>query len=191
MRQPYPELNSRREEIAQIVLAEEKSFRHTLSTSEELFKNKFSEFLNKPDPDEAGNIVFLLHDTYGIPVELTRQWLDNQKIDFSQKTFQQAMDRQKTRSQSGSAMKGDVFGAKSLDINIKASRFTGYSQNSTEAKILAIFKDGKVVSEVSSGDKLQIALDQTPFYAQSGGQIGDSGELINGGNVFEVLDTQE
>ncbi len=178
MRKPYPELTDQREEIAQIVLAEEKNFINTLGTSEELFRSKFTEVIDKPNPEAVGNIAFLMHDTYGIPLELTRQWLDKHKISFSQKAFTQAMQEQKERSKSGSVMKGDVFSAKGLGIKVKESKFVGYKENSCQASILAILKDGK-----------EIILDQTPFYAESGGQLGDTGKLINGKNVFEVLNT--
>ncbi|MFH1281431.1 MAG: alanine--tRNA ligase, partial [Candidatus Omnitrophota bacterium] len=191
MHKPYPELTSQRENIAQIILAEEKNFIDALGSSEELFKSKFAEFTEKPDSRLAGNTAFLLYDTYGIPLDLTKAWLDKHKIIFSQEAFHQAMDEQKARSKLGSAMKGDVFGAKGLNIKVKESEFTGYKDNSTEAKILAILKDGQEVVEVSPVDKLQIVLDKTPFYAESGGQIGDTGELINGKNVFEVLDTKK
>ncbi|MCX5698149.1 MAG: alanine--tRNA ligase [Candidatus Omnitrophica bacterium] len=191
MRKAYPELTNRQEDIAQMVLAEEKNFINTLGASEELFKSKFTEFIENPNPETVGNIVFLLHDTYGIPVELTGQWLDKHKISFSEKAFQQAMGQQKARSKLGSAMQGDVFSAKGLDIKVKDTKFTGYQENSTESKILAILKDAKEVTEVLAGDNLQIVLDQTPFYAESGGQVGDTGELINGRNVFEVRDTQK
>ncbi|MCX5693646.1 MAG: alanine--tRNA ligase [Candidatus Omnitrophica bacterium] len=191
MYKPYPELTKRREEIAQIILSEEKSFICVLGSSEELFKDKFSEFMTKPYPKAVGKIAFLLHDTYGIPLELTRQWLDKQGISFSQDAFEQAMEEQKARSKAGSAMKGDVFGSKGLKIKVKASKFIGYQDNSSEASILVILKEGKEVSEISSGDNLQIVLDQTPFYAESGGQVGDIGKLINGKNLFEVTDTQK
>ncbi|MFH1249744.1 MAG: alanine--tRNA ligase-related protein [bacterium] len=179
MREPYPELTGQREEIAGIVLAEEKNFINTLSSSEELFKNKFAGFTDKPNPETVGNIAFLLHDTYGIPLELTRQWLDKHKINFSQKAFEQAMEQQKARSKSGSAMKGDVFSAKSLGLKLKETKFVGYKENSVEANVLAILKDGAIV------------LDQTPFYAESGGQVGDTGKLVSGKNIFEVSDTQK
>ncbi len=177
MAKPYPDLTKQREEIAQIVLAEEKSFIHTLSSSEELFKSKFSEFIKNPNAQAVGNSTFLLHDTYGIPLELTKEWLDKNKITFSQKAFQQAMEEQKARSKSASAMKGDVFN-KGLDIKVKESKFIGYRQNSAKAKILAVLEDS-------------IILDKTPFYAESGGQVGDTGELVSGKNIFEVLDTKK
>jgi len=189
MRKPYPELVNRREEIAQIVLTEEKNFIHTLGSSEELFKSKFTEFIEKPNPEIVGGKAFILYDTYGIPLELTRQWLDKHRISFSQKAFEQAMEEQKARSKLGSAMKGDVFSAKGLNIKVKDSKFIGYKENSCQANILAILKDGKEIDEALTGDSLEVVLDQTPFYAESGGQVGDTGKLINGKNVFEVLNT--
>ena len=186
MHKPYPELTARQEEIAQRVLIEEKNFIHTLSSSEELFENKFAGFIQNPNPETVGNIAFLLHDTYGIPLELTRQWLDKQRISFSLKAFQKAMEEQKARSKLGSAMKGDVFGVKGLDIKVKDSKFVGYKENSTEAIILAILKDESEINLVR-----RIVLDRTPFYAECGGQLGDTGKLISGKNVFEVLDTRK
>ncbi len=191
MQKPYPELINRHEEIAQIVLAEERNFIYALGSSEELFKDKFTEFIKKSNPAVVGNLAFLLHDTYGIPLELTKEWLNKHEISFSEIAFIQAMEEQKVRSKLGSVMKGDVFGAKSLVIKVKESKFVGYQASSAQAKLLAILKDGKEVSDFSSGDTLQMILDQTPFYAESGGQVGDTGKLINGKNVFEVLSTQK
>ncbi|MFA4989895.1 MAG: alanine--tRNA ligase [Candidatus Omnitrophota bacterium] len=179
MRKPYPELMNQREEIAQIILAEEKNFIQGLGSSEELFKSKFTKFIDKPNAETVGNMAFLLHDTYGIPFELTCQWLEKHKVSFSKKAFEQAMEEQRARSKSNSAMKGDVFGAKGLDIKLKESKFVGYQDNSVKAEILAILKDGEII------------LDQTPFYAESGGQVGDTGKLVSGKNVFEVSDTQK
>ncbi|MFA5063235.1 MAG: alanine--tRNA ligase [Candidatus Omnitrophota bacterium] len=180
MRVPYPDLKEKQENIALVILNEEKNFINVLGSSEELFKSKFDAFIEKPDSETVGNVAFMLHDTYGIPLELTCQWLDKHRVCFSKKAFEEAMEEQRARSKSGSAMKGDVFDAKGLGLKLDATKFTGYKENSTEAKILAILKDGA-----------EVVLDQTPFYAESGGQVGDTGKLVNGNNVFEVLDTQK
>ena len=179
MRVPYPDLKDRQENIALVILNEENNFIHTLDSSNDLFKDKFNALDKKQDPEKAGRIAFQLHDTYGVPLELTKSWLDSQGIKFSQQAFDQELKEQKDRSRQQSAMKGDVFGAKGLDIKVKDSKFVGYKENSVKAEILAIVKDGEVV------------LDQTPFYAESGGQAGDTGKFTNGKNVFEVLDTQK
>jgi len=190
MHKPYPDLKNRQEDIAQIILAEENNFINTLGSSEELFRSKLDNSKIRANPEVVGNIAFILHDTYGIPLELTLEWLKRNKISFSQVAFDKAMEEQKTRSKSGSTMKGDVFGAKALEIKVKETKFLGYQDNLAEAKILVILKDGKEAEDVSSGEKVQIILDQTPFYAESGGQIGDTGELTSAKNVFEVLDTK-
>ena len=181
MRKPYPELTAQREEIAQIILTEEKNFIHTLSLSEELFKNKFTEFIQKPNPETVGNIVFLLHDTYGIPLELTRQWLDEQKISFSLEAFQQAMDEQKARSKSGSAMKGDVFSVSKRAVDdLPKTQFLGYDQFEIKAKVI------KVMQNLEHQDLMEVVLDKTVFYAESGGQVHDLGTLTVGENIFSV-----
>ncbi|MBP7836059.1 MAG: alanine--tRNA ligase [Candidatus Omnitrophica bacterium] len=179
MRVPYPDLKDRQENIALVILNEENNFIRTLDSSNDLFKDKFNRLKEKQDPEKAGKIAFQLHDTYGVPLELTKSWLDSQGIQFSRQAFDQELKGQKDRSRQQSAMKGDVFGAKGLDIKLKESKFVGYQDNSVKAEILAILKDGEII------------LDQTPFYAESGGQVGDTGKLINGENIFEVSDTQK
>jgi len=191
MSDPYPELVSRREDIAQIILTEEKNFINGIGSSQELFQSKFTAFKDNPDPEKVGGIVFMLHDTYGIPLELTKEWLDKQKISFSKKAFQQAMEEQKMRSKAGSAMKGDVFGAKGLNIKVEDSKFIGYKQITSESLILAILKDDQEVNQVQVEEDAQIVLDQTPFYAESGGQLGDQGRIVAGINIFEVSDTRK
>lgn len=186
MRKPYPELINQREEIAQIVLAEEKNFIYVLSSSGELFKNKFTEFKEKPNPEAVGSAAFLLHDTYGIPLELTKEWLDKQKIDFSQQAFEIAMEEQKSRSKIGSAMQGDVFGAPKLAVaGLPKTQFLGYDQLETKAKVI------KVIMDLDHPDRMGVILDKTVFYAESGGQVGDIGVLSIGANVFSVIDVQK
>jgi len=184
MRQPYPELINRREEIAQIVLAEEHNFINTLAASDELFKDKFAGFRENPDPENVGTIAFLLHDTYGIPLELTVQWLDKQGIGFSQKAFSEAMQEQKARSKSGSAMKGDVFSVPARAVEgLEKTQFLGYDQFETKAKVLRFM--GKADNEDTTLS--EVVLDKTVFYAESGGQVHDVGTLTVGGKIFDVI----
>ena len=189
MRKPYPELINQREEIAQIVLAEEKNFIHGLGSSEELFKSKFTEFIDKPNAETVGNMAFLLHDTYGIPFELTCQWLEKHKVSFSKKAFEQAMEEQRARSKLGSAMKGDVFSVKELNLKVKETEFLGYKEFKCEAKILKIIKNNKLVEMASVGETVEIILDKTVFYPESGGQVGDTGKIIKGEGIFRVENT--
>ncbi|MBU0547677.1 MAG: alanine--tRNA ligase [Candidatus Omnitrophica bacterium] len=191
MKNIYPDLKNQEISISGMIYAEEDNFLKTLATSDGLLNDKFSGFINKPDPEGAGKTVFYLYDTCGIPLELILDWLKEHKIDYSIDVFNRELGQQKARSKSQSSMKGDVFDAKGLGLKIAETKFVGYKESSCQANILAILKDGKEASEILAGDSLQIVLDQTPFYAESGGQVGDTGKLINRKNVFEVLNTQK
>jgi len=181
MQRPYPELKSRKENIAEIILAEEKGFISTLDSSSSLFEEKFANLFRKPDPEKAGKIAFQLYDTYGIPLELTRDWLDKQGIKISQEAFEQELKQQKDRSKFQSGMKGDVFGIKDLHSDIKETKFLGYQEDVVKAKVIRIIQDNQEV---------KIILDKTPFYAEAGGQVGDMGVISKGKSVFEVTDAR-
>jgi len=188
MKRPYPELDSRKENIAEIILAEEKNFVATLDSSSELFQK--ANFLNL-GPIETAHKAFQLYDTYGIPLELTKDWLGKHSIKFSQEAFDKRMEEQKSRSKLESAMKGDVFSLKDIDLKVKETKFLGYKDYEAKAKVLKIIKDNSLIKKIVEADAAEIILDQTPFYPESGGQVGDKGELIKGKNIFEVLDTKK
>jgi len=191
MKRPYPELVSRREDISEVVLAEEKNFILTLNSSEDLLKEKFGELLKTDSEQISGVIAFQLYDTYGIPLELAKDWLDRHNLKFSQEVFDKELEEQKKRSKLTSSMKGEVFSALDLKLNVPATKFLGYKNYSSCAKILKIIKNDQDTKKIAKGDQARIILDQTSFYAESGGQLGDKGVLIKGKNVFEVLDTQK
>ncbi|MDD4953646.1 MAG: alanine--tRNA ligase [Candidatus Omnitrophica bacterium] len=191
MQEFYPHLAERKENISQIILAEEKSFISTLNSSAILFEEKFSALAQKQDPDMAGKITFELYDTYGIPAELTREWLKERKIKISEEAFSRELSLQKNRSKSQSAMKGDVFSSGSADYGVKETKFSGYDGCQVKAKIIKIIKDGAEVKKAGKSDKVSIILDKTAFYAESGGQVGDSGELVRGKSIFAVTDTRK
>ncbi len=192
MRSPYPELSRRKEDIAQIILNEEKIFLSTINSSATLLKEKFSGLQGKDNPELAGKIAFQLYDTYGIPLELTKDWLKKNKLEFSQESFDRQLGEQKIRSQARSAMKGDVFDLKALHLEIKKTKFSGYKQDTVSgAKILKLLKDNAPEKKISQGESAAIILDQTVFYPESGGQVGDHGEITKGKNVFVIEDTQK
>jgi len=198
MHTPYPDLKERQEDIAQVILNEEANFINTLKLSSSLVDSELekikTELYNDPKRGDftiasattsgtLGNICFKLYDTNGIPPEITKDELEKRHIKFDdhlEMAYQKELNKQKDLSKSFSRMKGDVFDAKGLGLNLNETRFVGYGEDSCQAEILAILKEGK-----------EFILDQTPFYAESGGQVGDTGKLINGKNVFEVLNTQK
>ena len=183
MEEPYPELAKRREDIAQVILAEEKNFNVTLNASAKIMKERFAPLFKKPDPELAGRIVFQLYDTYGIPFELSKDWLKIQGLQFSQSAFDSDLETQKMRSKGKSAMKGDVFSLTGPALTLPATKFSGYKRCEEKAKLLAIVKEG--------GDETVIVLDKTPFYAESGGQVGDVGVITKGKKTFEVTHTKK
>jgi len=191
MKVPYPELMQRRENIAQIILAEEKGFISTLESSNALFKDKFKALAQKQNPERAGMIAFELYDTYGIPLELTEEWARFNGITISPHKFNQALEEQKNRSKAQSTMKGDVFDIKELHLAGKKTSFLGFAKYETRAKIIKIVKDNTPVKKITQGDEAKIILDKTVFYPESGGQVGDTGELIKGKSIFQVTDTQK
>ena len=190
MKKPYPDLEARKENIAQVILAEEKSFISSLNASDTLFKDRFSELSKRQDPVLAGEIAFHLYDTHGIPLELTKGWLDRHAIKISEEAFNKQLNVQKARSKLQSTMKGDVFATSGLHLSLAESKFLGYKEFSAKSKLVKIIKDGAPL-KISKGDEAVIILDKTCFYAEAGGQVGDTGEILKGKNIFEVLDTQK
>ncbi|MDO8662832.1 MAG: alanine--tRNA ligase [Candidatus Omnitrophota bacterium] len=196
MRVPYPELIEKQENIAQIILSEEKKFISTLNDAPKIIKTVFASYNHSAGKAESvqvelGKTAFELYDTYGIPFELTQDWASKSGIKISIDVFNKEMLAQKTRSKLQSSMKGDVFNTKGLELKLKETKFVGYKDYSAKAKILAILKDNSEVKKAAQGDAIQIILDQTPFYAEGGGQVGDVGVIIKGKNIFEVLDTRK
>ncbi len=198
MKKPYPELVKSREDIADIILSEENNFINTLDSSEALVIGKSPEGLdwwNLTDYESMGKQAFLLYDTHGIPLEITKSILKKNNIPFSSKSqeaFERELNLQKGRSKSGSAMKGDVFSVKELQLkNVQPTVFTGYESFSGQAKIVKILQDSGESDRIVEGQAGTIILDSTPFYAESGGQVGDSGTILADGNIFEATDTHK
>lgn len=204
MQAPYPELISRREDIAQIILKEEENYINLLETSDPLMEQHLRSIVDayKKNPEQQkvamsvqlASKAFFLYDTLGIPADVPVKWAGKQGVrpdtEVYDKEFNEKLAEQKKRSRQSSTLKGDVFDIKELHLDIKESRFLGYTDSESESVILKIIKAGAEVDSISTGDEAQIILDKTPFYAESGGQVGDSGELIHGSDVFEVADTK-
>jgi alanyl-tRNA synthetase len=187
----YPSIQERKENISEIILAEEKNFILTLNSSDILFKERFQEFLHKQDAEEVGKVAFQFYDTYGVPLELTRNWLEKHNIEFSQESFEKELEVQKNRSKLKSEMKGDIFDAERLIQGVKETGFLGYQDYSVKSKIIKIIKDNVSAEKINKTDTATIILEGTVFYPESGGQIGDSGELLKGKSIFEVRDTKK
>ncbi|MGD9015218.1 MAG: alanine--tRNA ligase, partial [Candidatus Omnitrophota bacterium] len=184
MQQPYPELKSQQEDIAKVILAEENSFISILKSAPELRKRILEEVKERKKTYEEA--VFVLYDTYGVPVESTTQALAAEGINLDPDKINRLMNSQKERSKAASSMKGDVFGVNQLPVRVKDTYFLGYNKDKTQARVLTILKENYEVKEISAGEEAGLILDTTVFYPESGGQVADVGEIKKGKGVFLV-----
>lgn len=185
MGQAYPELIAQQDRIAQVLKQEEERFSLTL---EHGIKILDAALANLPENGQLdGQTLFTLYDTYGFPVDLTADICRERHIDIDLPGFETAMTRQ--RDQARAAGKFKV--AEGLQYSGEDTLFQGYDHLQTQAKVVALYIDGSAVNSVSAGQEAIVVLDTTPFYAESGGQVGDRGFLSNNAMRFQVADTQK
>ncbi|MBK1735741.1 alanine--tRNA ligase [Halorhodospira abdelmalekii] len=182
MGEAYPELPRRREFIEKILHQEERRFRETLEDGLELL----DDYLSRTDRDCIdGEVVFKLYDTHGFPVDLTADIARERQLQVDYAGFEARMAEQRERARAASR-----FGsAREAVVDAGESRFTGYETLADQGQIISLYRDGTSVQRLSAGEEGMIVLDQTPFYAESGGQVGDRGELLAAGVRFVVTDT--
>ena len=158
-------------------------------------KKPFAEALNTYLMDNIANSklviggehIFKLYDTYGFPYDLTADMARELGIELDEAGFEREMEAQRTRARAAQSFKANA----QLPYEGQDTEFKGYSERQTESKVLALYKDGEPVNELNEGDEGAIVIDFTPFYAESGGQVGDVGYIFAGENRFEVHDTQK
>ncbi len=184
MGQAYPELIEKKALIAQSLLQEEEQFAKTLARGMKILEEALPE-IKEVIP---GRLVFTLYDTYGFPVDLTNDIARERGLSLDMDGYEVAMQEQQALSKEGDQFKVDY--TKSIRTE-GVTDFSGYDHSSSEATISAIFKDGQAVDTLNEGEEGVIVLAKTPFYAESGGQVADSGELVKAGVIFEVLDCQK
>ena len=183
MGQAYPELVAAKERVAAVLKQEEERFAETLENGMGVLEIA----MKSEDKMLDGETVFKLYDTFGFPLDLTADVARERgyTVDFA--GFQNAMQMQRERARAASkfTMQSGV------EFSGQATAFHGYDALHLEGHILAIYKEGAQVTSIEAGDTAVIVLDRTPFYAESGGQVGDSGELVSGAGIFVVEDTQK
>ena len=182
----YPELVKNREHVAKVLLKEEQRFAETLEHGLKILKDVIDSMEGKLIDGET---VFKLYDTYGFPVDLTADVAREQGLEIDHAGFDNAMAQQKQRARAASqfAVGGDSL----LLDDIGETTFKGYDDSSVSAQILRMLCDGQDVAEIQPGDEAMVILDNTPFYAESGGQIGDSGIIETDSARFVVSDTRK
>ncbi|HEZ1513106.1 TPA: alanine--tRNA ligase [Neisseria meningitidis] len=134
-----------------------------------------------------GEIIFKLYDTYGFPYDLTADICRERNIELDEAGFEREMEAQRARARAAQSFKANA----QLPYDGQDTEFKGYSERQTESKVLSLYKDGEQVNELNEGDSGAVVIDFTPFYAESGGQVGDVGYIFSGENRFEVRDTQK
>jgi alanyl-tRNA synthetase len=192
MGQAYPELVRAESLIEETLRLEETRFRKTLERGLTILDEKSSS-LKKGDMFD-GDTAFTLYDTYGFPLDLTQDALRNRGISVDIASFTDAMDRQRAKARAAWAGSGDTASETiwfPLREKLGATEFLGYETESAEGVVAALVKDGKEVESLKLGESGAIILNQTPFYAESGGQVGDTGLMTGEGLRFRVTDTQK
>ena len=179
----YPELKEKQVQIEEALKNEESRFAQTLETGMALLENALAKGSKKLD----GEIIFKLYDTYGFPYDLTADICRERNIELDETGFEREMEAQRARARAAQSFKANA----QLPYEGQDTEFKGYSERQTESKVLALYKDGEQVNELNEGDEGAIVIDFTPFYAESGGQVGDVGYIFAGENRFEVRDTQK
>ena len=183
MGEAYPELLKLQAQIEKVLLTEEEQFAKTLDQGMRILEQDLSNLSGKQIP---GDTIFKLYDTYGFPVDLTGDIARERGLELDEAGFEAAMEKQRQMARASSNFKMEL--ADGVDID-GTTAFTGYQNLSGECEVIALLKEGELVDSLAEGEKGAIVLAVTPFYGESGGQVGDSGLLENGAVRFEVADT--
>jgi alanyl-tRNA synthetase len=179
----YPNLKANALRIADVLKAEEERFYETLENGMQILDAA----LDGGAKVLPGDVAFKLHDTYGFPLDLTNDVCRERGVAVDEAGFNAAMNRQKEQARAAGKFKMD----KALDYSGAGNQFVGYEYLQAEARVLALYVDGTPVQQLQPGQTGVVVLDTTPFYAESGGQVGDSGQLLAGAATFAVEDTQK
>ncbi len=181
----YPELKKAQDMVARALKQEEERFAETLDVGMQMMEGTIATLKGKTIP---GDVVFKLYDTYGFPSDLTADVARERGLSIDMPGFEKAMDEQRERARSSKHFAAEY--AQALDIDT-ATEFTGYEHLVDPCQVLGVYIEGKKVDKIVAGQEAMIILDRTPFYAESGGQAGDTGVLVGVSGKFTVADTQK
>ncbi|WP_194787968.1 alanine--tRNA ligase [Pseudomonas sp. UFMG81] len=183
MGEAFPELKSQQAHIERVLKTEEEQFAKTLEQGLRILEQDLAQLQGKVVP---GDVVFKLYDTYGFPMDLTADIARERELTIDEAGFEREMEAQRERARSASAFGMDYNSLVKVDT---ATDFLGYDATEGQGKVIALYKDGQAVEQLGEGEEGVVILDRTPFYAESGGQVGDSGYLQAGPARFDVRDT--
>lgn len=188
----YPQVLAKAEFVQKVIKNEEERFHETLNDGLAILSEIIKKEKEKESQVISGSDVFRLYDTYGFPVELTEEYAEESGMSIDHDGFEAEMEAQRERARKARQEVGSmqVQGGDLGDVTVE-SKFVGYDQLESDSQIEAIFKEGKLVNEAEAGEEVQLILNITPFYAESGGQIADRGELVASGVKIFVQDVQK
>ena len=188
----YPELREKQVYITRVIRNEEENFAKTIDAGMHIFSDLLAEHQAKGERVFSGADAFKLYDTYGFPIDLTREMVQEQDMTVVEDAFQELMEQQRVRARKAREALGDLaWAGVDLGLDTTPTKFTGYDHTVDQGTILAIVCDGEVCSEIDEGKQGVLVLDCTPFYAEMGGQVADHGVIETDGALFQVTDVQK
>ena len=188
----YPELEERKVYIKKLIRSEEETFAKTIDKGMEILTEKMDAVVSAGGKTLSGDDAFLLSDTYGFPIDLTIEIAEEKGIEVDTARYTECLNEQKKKARDDhDAKSGSSWEDGTLSVDTAATEFTGYGSMEEQAEVLAIFVDGENVQTANDGDEAVIVLNKTPFYAESGGQVGDTGVISSAMSAFEVSDTKK
>ena len=188
----YPELREKQAYITRVIRNEEENFAKTIDAGMHIFSDLLAEHQAKGEHVFSGADAFKLYDTYGFPIDLTREMVQEQDMTVDEDAFQELMEQQRVRARKAREALGDLaWAGVDLGLDTTPTKFTGYDHTVDQGTILAIVCDGEVCSEIDEGKRGVLVLDCTPFYAEMGGQVADNGVIETDGALFQVTDVQK
>ena len=183
MGEAFPELKAQQAHIERVLKTEEEQFAKTLEQGLRILEQDLAQLKGEIVP---GDVVFKLYDTYGFPMDLTADIARERSLTIDEEGFEREMEAQRERARSASAFGMDYNSLVKVDV---ATEFLGYAATEAQARVVALYREGQQVEQLGEGEEGVVVLDRTPFYAESGGQVGDSGYLQAAGVRFDVQDT--
>ena len=188
----YPDLREKQTYITKVIRTEEENFGRTIDGGMKIFSDLLAEHKQKPEKIFSGADAFRLYDTFGFPIDLTMEMAADEGLSVDENAFQKLMKEQKERAREARKALGDLgWAGVEFGKDVPATEFVGYDHSACDAKIVAIVADEELREEVAAGAEAVVVLDQSPFYAEMGGQVADHGTITADGVVFTVTDVQK
>ena len=194
MYEQYPEIKQRRENIARIIKNEEERFHETLFMGSKRLDELIDGLRKSGQKRLSGHDAFQLYDTFGFPFEITESTVIENNLTVDKEGFEREMEKQREQARSSTQMTGNIFDEGPIGIikeTAKETSFLGYENSETESKVIGLIVNEQLVDSAKVGQEVHVVLDQTPFYAEAGGQIGDTGKIQKEGTKVEIYNTKK